>query len=258
MISASDSCKPLTPKQVRKNQHLVEDAVRYAPYAIFSNNAYLRGEKAIPLPESWVEVKIPDVRTDIPKQGFGLAVFERRIDGELSEVVVAFRGTDSLKDWIHNLVPFFRIQMPTAEGEFVKVLEYYKGQSIKIVATGHSLGGGLAYHMSFIHPSVDAIAFNSSPVTKAGLNPLRTNTQVSVWESGEILQMFRNSVNWTRNRWVQTQRVEFRFLHGLPIKQHSIRRLALNLVKLGSLSSEQLSAQSLKAVIEMDCERQKT
>ena len=42
--------------------------------------------------------------------------------------------------------------------------------------------------MSMVYPDVDAIAFNSSPVTKAGTELATGNKRTSVWESGEILQ----------------------------------------------------------------------
>ena len=244
---ANDSCSPLTKKQIQKNQHLSEDAIRYAPYAIFSNNAYHR-VKPLPLPEGWREVS--ELRNDATDSGLELTVFEKHEGDNLIEVVVAFRGTDERKDWIQNMVPFFRKQVPHAEIEFGKVLDHYKGQNAKITTTGHSLGGGLALHMSFTHPDIDAIAFNSSPVTKAGKDPIMTNKRVSIWESGELLQGPRNSVNWARERWRYTKRIEFRFLHGSPIKLHLMEGFALNITKLGALTSK-----SLQAVIDQFCEQ---
>jgi hypothetical protein len=238
--AAADACDPLTSKQVRKNQAHTDDAVRVAPYAIMSNNAYARGEAAIPLPEGWQEVT--ELRQEMPAVGLAFAVFEKHEGSKLVEVVVAFRGTDDKKDWIQNLVPFHRVQVPPASEAFERILKRYEGQDVKVVATGHSLGGSLAFHMSFVYPNVDAVAFNSSPVTKAGLAVQEGNSRTSAWESGEILQPPRNPVNWLRVRWHGVQRLEFRFLHGQPVKQHSIERLALNLTKLGAVKSPQLQA----------------
>ncbi len=238
--AAADPCAPLTSRQIRKNQAHTDDAVRLAPYAIMSNNAYARGEAAIPLPEGWQE--IAELRQELPAVGLAFAVFEKHEGSKLVEVVVAFRGTDDKKDWIQNLVPFHRVQVPPASEAFERILKRYEGQDVKVVATGHSLGGGLAFHMSFVYPNVDAVAFNSSPVTKAGLKLQKGNSRTSVWESGEIVQMIRNSVNWSRSRWHDVRRVEFRFVHGLPVMQHGVDRLAMNLTKLGAMKSPQLQA----------------
>ena len=238
--AASDLCTPLTARQVRKNVALADQAASLAPYAIMSNNVYAGLGRAIPLPHGWSEVK--ELGRELKSVSLALAVFERRDHGKLAEVVVAFRGTDERRDWIQNLVPFFREQIPPASAEFERILSRYREPSIKVVATGHSLGGGLAFHMSFVYPHVEAIAFNSSPVTKAGTKLQRGNARTSVWESGEILQAPRNPVNWLRIRWRETRRVEFRFLHGSPVKQHEIHRLALNLLKLGASGSRELQS----------------
>jgi len=241
-----DLCTPLTQRQIAKNNSLSDDAAHLAPYAIMSNNAYERGDSPIPLPDGWKEVT--ELRKRLPNVGLALAVFERYESDKLVEIVVAFRGTDEKKDWVQNLVPFFRNQINPASEEFEKILKLYEEQNIAIVTTGHSLGGGLAFHMSFTYPNVDAIAFNSSPVTKAGTKIKKGNRRTSVWESGEILQAPRNPVNWIRIRWRDIRRLEFRFLHGLPVNQHGIELFASNLTKLGATKSNQL-----KGLISSQC-----
>lgn len=230
---------PLTGTQIRKNRALADDAAFLAPYAIMCNNAYAR-DHFIPLPAGWKEVT--ELRHELPAVGMAYTVFEKREDGKLVEVVAAFRGTDDRKDWIQNLIPFFRIQLPPARKAFEQILKRYAGQPVKISATGHSLGGGVAFHLSFVYPDVDAIAFNSSPVTKAGMKIQKGNRRISAWESGEILQIVRNPVNWLRLRWHGVQRLEFRFKHGFCWNQHGMEAFALNLAKLGALKSNQLKA----------------
>ena len=236
-VAAEPLCEPLTPRQIAKNKRYEVEAAEYAIYAMLSNNAYGPNHSAIPLPLAWIER--PEWRKEFTT-GFGMAVFEKHENSELTEVVMAFRGTDETRDWIQNLVPFFRDQIPTADAEFSAVAKAYSENHVKIVATGHSLGGGLAFHISFLHPGIDAIAFNSSPVTKAGVKTITGNKRVSIWESGEGLQAPRNVVNVARLRWRGTLRREFRFLHGSPLKQHSIDKLAVNLARLGALSPGEL------------------
>lgn len=227
---------PLTEMQVRKNRHVAVDAPKYATYAILSDNAYARNIP-LPLPPGWTKVK----ERRLPENGLALTVYELRANEKLAEVVVAFCGTDESKDWIQNLAPFYRIQVPPAEKMFSDILTNYKDSGARIVVTGHSLGGGLAFHMSFVHHDVEAIVFNSSPVTKAGMKVLK-NKRTSIWESGEGLQAPRNVVNFARVRWRGVKRVEVRFLHGSPVRQHSMTLLALNLTKLAALGSPEHQA----------------
>jgi hypothetical protein len=243
----TDPCAPLTKEKISKNKKFADDASKYAIYAILSNNAYSRS-KPIPLPTGWSEVT--ELRKDNIETGLAYAVYELHNDSKLVEVVVAFRGTDQLKDWRQNLLPIYRNQITPAEEAFDSILDRYKVTNAKIVATGHSLGGGLAFHMSFTHPFIDAIGFNSSPVTKAGFHPILSNIQVSVWESGEAIQAVRNIINMTRKRWQHVKRVEFRFTHGLPVGQHGMEELAYNMVKLSALESK-----SQKAYLESICQK---
>ncbi len=150
------------------------------------------------------------------------------------------RSTDAPADWIQNTTPFFRIQVPAAKDEYDQVVARYSDTPVRIVTTGHSLGGGLALHISFTHPGIDAIVFNSSPVAKPGLDVQEGNTRVSIWESGEWLQGPRNAVSFARG-W-DVERFEFRFLHGTALEQHGMERLALNFTKLGAKQSESLAA----------------
>ena len=235
-----DWCQSLTKKQIQKNIAIADAAVELAPYAIMSNNVYGRADQFMALPAGWEEVAA--VRNEMPKVGLALTAFEKHEGGVRTKVVVVFRGTDEKQDWVQNLVPFFRNQIKPASAAFEEIRARYEGQPVKFIATGHSLGGGLAFHMSFTYPNVEAIAFNSSPVTKAGMTIQAGNKQTSVWESGEGLQAVRNLVSGTRIRWHGVRRIEYRFLHGLPFKQHGMASLALNLIKLAGLRSSELQA----------------
>ena len=250
-VKQPDLLSPLTKRQIQKNRDHIQDAAWLAPYAIMSNNAYCR-RYPIPLPAGWREVE--ELRYPYPQAkelamqdrrqglvGLALAVFAKEHQGRLEEVVVAFRGTDSLNDSFQNFAPFYRNQVKPAREKFQEILDHYSGKAAKITATGHSLGGGLAFHMSFAFPDIEAIAFNASPVIKAGLRVHYDNKKTSVWESGEILQIFRNMVA-IRPRWWNVKRVEYRFEHADFLNQHFMEDFALNIAKLGALQSTDLQA----------------
>jgi hypothetical protein len=237
LMAQAGPCAPLTEKQIHRNRHITaSDAAQYATYAILSDSAYPR-DHPIPLPPGWTKVG----EKLVPDTGLALVVCERHVGPDLAEVAVVFRGSDERTDWIHNLTPFFRIQVPPAEKEFTVIVDRYNRLGPKIVAAGHSLGGGLAFHMSFVYPNVEAIAFNSSPVTKAG-SKVQPNKRTSIWESGEGLQAPRNAVNFARIRWHDVKRVEVEFLTGSPVKQHRMGDLALNLTKLAARESSQFQS----------------
>jgi hypothetical protein len=227
----------LTQTQLKRNQSKADIAAQYAVYAILSNDAYSSSHVQLPLPQGWKENTDFRTNTD-PKTGYAQAVYEMYQDDKLVEVVLSFRGTDNKKDWITSLEPLHRIQVPEAEANYKKVLEKYKDTGAKITVTGHSLGGGLALHISFHFPGADAIVFNASPVAKPGLKP-KKNSRISISESGEILETPRDAVI---VKWKNTKSVKFKFLHGSAIFQHDISKLAINLVRLGATKSKELAA----------------
>lgn len=107
--------------------------------------------------------------------GLSFDVYTKNQGGDL-HVLVAYRGTDSWinPDGIANFSWFTQWINPwdqyrDARNEFSKVIDYAvnkaNGRRIAFVATGHSLGGGLAQHVAHVHFCVSAIVFNSSPVT---------------------------------------------------------------------------------------------
>jgi hypothetical protein len=222
----------------RDAQHAAETlalrAEDFATYAILSNNAYRR-EKPLPLPQGWTEAT--EKRFD-PGKGLAYAVFEQRIDDRVTKAVVAFRGTDDARDWVHNLTPFHE-QMPDAQRAFEIIARDYLALDAEMCATGHSLGGGLALHMALAFPKrVEAIAFNSSPVVCPVETPNVENPRTSIWESGEILEIARELKSDLRFEWGSIELIEVDFdKNHSPLKQHKMEPLAYNLVRLAALRS---------------------
>ena len=92
--------------------------------------------------------------------------------GKPLEAVIAYRGTDGLKnDMRTNFSAAIGIEPPqyaTAKKKLIPLLNYLKSISseIKIYATGHSLGGGLAQQAGYLsNDIVEVFAFNSTPIT---------------------------------------------------------------------------------------------
>lgn len=150
------------------NQQLA--ANDYVIYAIASLNAYL-DEKITRFVVSSYDsgfTELPMVDT----QGLIARVYYK--DGPEPEAIVAFRGTraTNLGDWYSNF-SWFTAVLPwknhyeIARDEFVKIEKSLRvkaaGKPIKIVVTGHSLGGGLAQHIAFGFPCISAVAFDTSP-----------------------------------------------------------------------------------------------
>lgn len=128
------------------------------------------------------------------------------------EAAIAFRGTDGgeIGDWLSNLRWFVSRsvfdqydQVQTAMRGVIDEVHRRGCRPRVIVATGHSLGGGLAQHAAFADSRINYVyAFAPSPVTAFFGVPFPERSAASeklgvdrIYESGEILSLPRYLVS---------------------------------------------------------------
>jgi hypothetical protein len=132
--------------------------------------------------------------------------------GRCGEAVIAFRGTDAneIGDWLTNLrwfiaSPLFD-QYDQVQKAVPDIIDKVNGEGCSprlIVATGHSLGGGLAQHAAYADKRIAYVyAFDPSPVTAFFGVPLPVRSAATkhlgidrVYEAGEILSLPRYLVS---------------------------------------------------------------
>lgn len=184
-------------------------------YAIMSSNAYER-ELQIDIPD-WERIK----RVIVRKHGFSADIYVSTDD---TKVAIAFRGTDNLKDWSYgNLDTDPHGQYADADTLFQDVLTEHKGK--EIIVTGHSLGGGLAMHISLLNANVDAIAFHPSPRVFVNKQYDKYDNDITIiYEAGEVLTLTRKLLKTIRK--IKPHKYRYNFLGGLSVSEHSIENFA--------------------------------
>jgi hypothetical protein len=210
-------------------------AVEAYPYAQMSNNAYSDSAR-YSLGEAFANPK------NVPNNhlGFAYSIFERRADGLLAEVIIAFRGTEGFIS--RDMLCGNLLACQNAEG-----LHIYDGiraahdSSVQVNVTGHSLGGGIATHVSIHRPNVRSYIFNASPrFRRSGSIP--GNRRLSIVERGELLKVLR-----APGREAPQTYISINCTPGLgPIGQHSIRPLADCLTQIAAWQDEGAKASLLR------------
>lgn len=182
---------PYLKKKEMNNEKAYSDE-----YKAISEKVYLYAQMAMNSYETYSEqfelpTNIKKVESIEPGWYSGLyaQVYEIKKMNGLKEVVIAFRGSEKkVNDWVlGNILP---IQYISAEDLYAEVKSRPQYKNIKIVATGHSLGGGLALHLSELYDGVDAIAFNPSPFTHTS-GQVKKNRRTVIIEKGDVLEPLR-------------------------------------------------------------------
>ena len=152
---------------------------------------------------------------------FYAVLFKDKSNGEF---VLAFRGTDSFKDFKTGNNPFKQSQNNYAMKIFDEIKTKYGAKSHTVV--GHSLGGGIAIHISLNREHVTAYSFNGSPVFRNKNNV--KNNRFSIVEHGEILKIVR-----ALGREADQLYTSIGCTSGNPITQHDMQSLATCLTEIG-------------------------
>lgn len=159
--------------------------------------------------------------------GFNAELFQDLNNGEY---VLVFRGTDSTIDYRRGNNPFKQQQNEYALEVFDKVRKRYGGE--KFTVAGHSLGGGIAIHISLNRVNVIAYSFNGSPVFNNRGN--FKNERYSIVENGEVLKLFRSPAREATQLYTSLG-----CSRGNPVNQHGMKNLAICLTQIAAIESEE-------------------
>jgi len=155
----------------------------------------------------------------ISNKGLSADIYKSNTENHL---VIAYRGTDDTKDWVHANIDI-NSDINGQYNNAVKVKATYSNP--RITTVGHSLGGGLAIHVSVIHEDVDAIVFNPSPRLFIPKGATRFHNKVIIiYETGEILTAIR-SLFTTLDK-VKHSKYKFNYLGGNAVTEHSMPKFA--------------------------------
>ena len=153
-------------------------AVNSWPYAQLSYVVYNK-QPGLSIAPGFQELSVHENKSI----GFYAVLFE---DARDKSLVFVIRGTEDLTDWKKG--NFAQDQNNFGLESFKKIATANPGRNI--VVAGHSLGGGVAMHISLNEPVQAAYSFNGSPNFRMKGSEPKTK-RYSIVEYGEILKFPR-------------------------------------------------------------------
>ncbi len=206
-------------------------------YAQLSQNVY-HGEYTYELGDRFQLVsEYPDHELD-----FYASLFHDLRDGEY---VLVFRGTDTPEDWVTGNNP-----MSPRQAEHALRLYDSARNDLGLdpmAVAGHSLGGGLAIHVSLNRPVIAAYSFNGSPVFRQLGEPVE-NERYSIAEYGEILKIGRIFGREATQQYTSIDCTEDRLWWG----QHGMQLLATCLTQIAAIAESEAMASLVRNGIEFE------
>lgn len=172
---------------------------------------------------------------DRPDISYYSALFKSK---KTDEFVFVFRGTDSLADFKTGNNPFKQTQNKFSLKDVTEAINKYSIK--KSVVTGHSLGGGMATHVSLNIDNVILYTFNGSPVYKQ-INDKHHNKRYSIVERGEILNIVRFFAPEPDQLYTSIECTK-----GSLIKEHSMKELAICLTRISAVNDNSEALDSLR------------
>ncbi|WP_156035423.1 hypothetical protein [Microbulbifer sp. HZ11] len=223
LIAGCSSLPKEKANTVNIQERLQAAAILGYEYSQMAENTY-KPNNTFALPANIVSYK----NQDNDKYGLAYSIFHR-VDGDAtSEVILSFRGTEGVQDWIFGNI----LAVQNDRGLSVyRELRKATPHNIPITVIGHSLGGAIALHISLREEGVNTFVFNtSSRFTRGNAAHSERHSYSEYAEVNKVLRISTIDPKWTHSIYSCT--------FGNPIKNHSQVKLAACLTACASQKDE--------------------